>query len=226
MLLFLWDYSSKNLANALPLHLPPNATVNALLLLYPNAMKIYLARHGETDWNAAKRLQGWTNIPLNAKGKMQATDLARILASTELEAVYCSALDRSLETARIFGREPVIVLSELNEQSLGNYEGVTLTEEQLVEFQAHRKNPAFCPEGGESRLMHLARVQQALDRIRGSHGNNAQVLIIGHGGTNNLILQELLKIETDLMFRIANHDIFLIDLPANGKPTLWKNFEL
>ena len=187
-------------------------------------MKIYLARHGETDWNAARRLQGWTDISLNRKGQAQAQDLARILSSTELETIYCSALKRSIETGRALNRTPLIQLAELNEQSLGNYEGVTLTEQQLIQFQIQRKDPAFCPEGGESKIQHLARVRKALQQIRNSHADHSSVLVIGHGGTNNLILQELVNIQTDLTFRIANHEVFLIDLPLKGEATLWKYY--
>jgi len=188
-------------------------------------MKIYLARHGETDWNAAKRLQGWTDIPLNEKGRVQSRTLAKVLSSTRVDAIYCSALARSTETARILKREPVIPLAELNEQSLGTYEGVALSEQELLEFQYQRKDPAFRPQGGESRAEHLIRVRKGLQFIRSSHlSEDAQVLVIGHGGTNNLILQDMLKIESDLMFRIANPDIFLIDLPLDGQPTLWKHF--
>ena len=189
-------------------------------------MKIYLARHGETDWNAAKRLQGWTDVSLNEKGRNQAKDLAGILSGTKLEAIYCSALKRSLETAEIVDRHPIISYIELNEQSLGNYEGVALSEEEFLRFQQLRTDPTYRPEGGESRSEHLERVRKAIQQIRSAHTEESQVLIIGHGGTNNLILQELLKIQTDLMFRIANHEIFLIDLPQAGKGTLWKYFTI
>jgi broad specificity phosphatase PhoE len=189
-------------------------------------MKIYLARHGETDWNAAKRLQGWTDISLNEKGRDQAKELRAILSATKLDAIYCSALKRSLETAEIVDRHPIISFVEFNEQSLGNYEGVTLSEEEFLRFQQLRTDPAYRPVGGESRSEHLRRVGKALEQIRNSHVDEAQILIIGHGGTNNLILQELLKIQTDLMFRIANHEVFLIDLPAAGNPTLWKYFTI
>ena len=185
-------------------------------------MKIYLARHGETDWNAARRLQGWTDIRLNETGRRQARDLAKILSATRLDGIYCSALQRSMETAQILDRHPVIRMAELNEQSLGKYEGVTLSEEELQQFRKQRMDPTYTIEGGESRKDHLERTRQALQKIQSNHSEDSQVLIIGHGGTNNLILQELLKIETDLMFRIANHEIFLIDQPAAGDPTLWK----
>jgi 2,3-bisphosphoglycerate-dependent phosphoglycerate mutase len=189
-------------------------------------MKIYLARHGETDWNAARRLQGWTDIPLNEKGRGQARKLAEILAATRLDAIYCSMLRRSMETAEILDRRPVIGIIELNEQSLGKYEGVTLNDEELFRFKKLCADARYRLEGGESRSEHLQRIQKALQQIRSAHTQDAQVLIIGHGGTNNLILQELLKTETDLMFRIANHEIFLIDLPHSGNPSLWKYFTI
>jgi len=189
-------------------------------------MKIYLARHGETDWNAAGRLQGWTDISLNETGRLQAQNLASILAVTRLDTIYCSALNRSMETAKILDRHPIVSMTELNEQSLGKYEGVVLTEEEVLLFRQLRADPTRKLEGGESRNEHLQRVRNALQQIRSLHPEDAQVLIIGHGGTNNLILQELLKIQTDLMFRIANHEIFLIDLPPAGNPTLWKHFTI
>jgi len=187
-------------------------------------MKIYLARHGETDWNAEKRLQGWTDISLNEKGRGQAKELQSILSAISLEATYCSALKRSIETAEIVDRQPIVRCVELNEQSLGTYEGVALSEEEFQRFQQLRTDTNYRPEGGESRSEHLQRVRKALGQIGSGHSEDGQVLIIGHGGTNNLILQELLKIQTDLMFRIANHEVFLIEWLKEDNPVLSKYF--
>jgi 2,3-bisphosphoglycerate-dependent phosphoglycerate mutase len=185
-------------------------------------MKIYLARHGETDWNAQRRLQGWIDIPLNATGRQQAEELEAKLRNIELDAIYCSALQRAIETARILNRKPVISIKELNEQSLGKFEGLQLEDEALAEFQKRRLNPEDSLDGGESRSQHVSRVRPALDKIAHSHSENSQVLIIGHGGTNSVILRELFNLQTDLMFQIANNELFLIDLPLAGSPTLWK----
>ena len=185
-------------------------------------MKLYLARHGETDWNAERRLQGRIDIALNSIGKDQAKDLAFKLQAIHLDAIYCSALQRSIETAQYLGRTPVFVLPELNEQSLGIYEGVQLDGERLAEFQRRRSNLDDELDGGESRNQHRIRIRAALSRIRSAHLENSQVLIVGHGGTNSLILKELFDMQTDLMFSIGNSDLFLIDLPVTGSPTLWK----
>ena len=64
-------------------------------------LRIYLARHGETDWNAARRLQGRTDTALNSTGRQQAAKLAEHLKGVRLDAIYCSTLSRSRETAEI-----------------------------------------------------------------------------------------------------------------------------
>jgi broad specificity phosphatase PhoE len=185
-------------------------------------MKLYLARHGETDWNAERRLQGRIDISLNNTGKEQARDLAFKLRSIHLDAIYCSALQRSVETAQFLDQKPVLILPELNEQSLGKYEGMQLEGENLVEFQKRRSDPEDSLDGGESRNQHLLRVRNALNQIRAAHTEDSQVLIVGHGGTNSVILKDLFDLQTDLMFSIGNSDLFLIDLPVTGSPTLWK----
>ena len=69
-------------------------------------LRIYLARHGETDWNAERRLQGRTDTALNSKGRQQAAKLAERLKGIHLDAVYSSTLSRSRDTAesRAVGR--------------------------------------------------------------------------------------------------------------------------
>ena len=185
-------------------------------------MKIYLARHGETDWNAERRLQGWTDIQLNENGRDQARQLAARMKSIHLDAVYCSVLLRSRETAEMLNRTPTICLPELNEQSLGKYEGEQLDGDQLLEFQMRRRDFDDALDGGESRNQHRARIRSVLEQIQRNHSSDSQVIIVGHGGTNSLILRELFDLQTDLMFSIGNSDLFLIDLPSNGTPTLWK----
>jgi broad specificity phosphatase PhoE len=113
-------------------------------------------------------------------------------------------------------------MRELNEQSLGKFEGLQPEGPDLDDFKKRRSDPDDAMDGGESRNQHLARIRTALQLIREEHPNDSQVLIVGHGGTNGLILRELFGLQTDLMFSIGNSDLFLIDLPESGSPTLWK----
>src|ERR1700704_3489366 len=83
---------------ALALFLAPRAAV-APHAQASGTLRLYVARHGETDWNLAHRLQGWTDRPLNDTGRRQAIDLAESLKGVHLDAIYSSTLSRSRDTA-------------------------------------------------------------------------------------------------------------------------------
>src|SRR6202030_4278528 len=86
----------------------------------PATLRIYLARHGQTDWNLEHRLQGSTETDLNGTGREQAVKLAERLRGIRLDAVYSSMLHRSRETAEIVrGSVPLTILAGLNERRLG-----------------------------------------------------------------------------------------------------------
>lgn len=186
-------------------------------------LRIYLGRHGQTDWNAQERLQGWTDVPLNETGIQQAHQLRERLRGIPLDAVYSSALQRSRRTAELAAPDvPIVSLADLNEQSLGKYEGQTLTGELLDEFRKRRTNPDDALEGGESRNQHQARVRRALGFIRRNHPAGGAILIVGHGGTNNMILQTLFGDMADVTFRFRNTELLLLELPESSPPILWK----
>lgn len=179
------------------------------------ALRIYLCRHGQTDWNAQHRLQGWTDIPLNEQGRQQAIQLRARFSGVSFDRIYCSALQRSRETAELIaGDVPVIPVPELNEQRHGSFEGKVLDgsdPELLREYRRRRANPEDSLDGGESHRAHRDRIAGALRIIRKAHPDGV-VLIVGHGGTNSLILQILTGRADDLMFQIQNTDVFVIDL--------------
>ena len=65
-----------------------------------DVLRIYIARHGQTDWNVEGRLQGDTNVPLNATGRRQAVELAEQLKGVQLDAIFSSALKRRAHGGR------------------------------------------------------------------------------------------------------------------------------
>jgi probable phosphoglycerate mutase len=151
---------------------------------------IYLARHGETDWNREKRWQGHTDICLNDAGRQQAEELAHALIGHGIQRAYSSDLCRARETAeivaRVLGLEGVLVDSGLRERCFGVFEG--LTEGQCVErypehWAGYRSNHRRPPPGAEDPTAVALRVRQALDRIVASLDEpQAPVLLVSHGG--------------------------------------------
>ena len=185
--------------------------------------RIYLGRHGETHWNAEQRLQGWTDIPLNDTGTGQAVQLGKKLDGIRFDAIYSSALQRSYRTAELaFPQATIVRIAELNEQSLGVYEGRIVTPDVLEEFRRRRSDPDDSLDGGESRNQHQQRIRTALASIRAHHSTGGNVLIIGHGGTNNMILQTLFGSLPDVTFRFRNTEVLLIEVPASAPPLLWR----
>ena len=89
-------------------------------------MKLFLLRHGETDWNKEWRLQGFSDIPLNEKGIEQAKEAALGVKNIKFDAVYASPLDRAVTTASIIGnvpRESIICDERILEADFGPFEG-------------------------------------------------------------------------------------------------------
>ena len=195
-------------------------------------LRIYLARHGQTDWNVQKKLQGFKDIPLNETGRQQARDLAEKMQGIQLDAIYCSNLQRSNETARIVaeGKLPVTILPELNEQFLGKFEGALLDGSNpnvAAEYEKRSADPNDTMDGGESTNQHYARVKAALEKIRTQHPQG-NILIVGHGGTNVLIMRALLNLTPEQADQIhqANDELFAIELFPDRSPILWKQFPL
>jgi broad specificity phosphatase PhoE len=190
-----------------------------------SALRIYLARHGQTDWNLEGRTQGSRDIPLNATGRQQAEQLKRRLDGVQIDAVYASTLRRSRETADIaHGRIPVTSLQGLAERHFGKFEGrLTNDPETGPEFEKRMWSPEDSLDGGESLSAFRERVRAALDTIRKAHSSGS-VLIVGHSYTNRMILSVLFNLTVEQMrsFDQVNDELYLIELESGSLPHLWK----
>jgi alpha-ribazole phosphatase len=156
-------------------------------------MKIFLIRHGETDWNVQQRYQGQADIRLNAKGREHARIVAGYLTDKNIEAVYSSDLARTRETAEIISR--VINLevgldSRLREMDFGRWEGKTFNEIYLQdreEFNNWFNHPVdYIIPGGESFGSLVDRAGEAIKEIYGRHEGN--IAVVTHGGVIKAIL--------------------------------------
>lgn len=157
-------------------------------------MKIILLRHGETEWNALYRYQGHTDISLNDNGKAQARRAARYLRENEqVEAVYCSDLSRTRQTAEIAAQvleQKVYYDGRLRELCFGVWEGLTFSEvyERYRDDwdKWYKDGWNFKMPGGETFTEVVARAGQALNEIASRH--TGTVLVVTHGGVIKALL--------------------------------------
>ena len=147
-------------------------------------MKIWLCRHGQTDLNRDKRMQGRTDCPLNEPGRVQAALAAEKAAGVKFDAVYASPLDRAIETACIVSgteRSRVIIDERIIETDFGKYEkkkywamGLSMT----LYWALPEVFPA--PPTVESIASMVKRVHAFLTELRQTDAEN--VLVVCHGG--------------------------------------------
>ncbi|MDP1901476.1 MAG: histidine phosphatase family protein [Rubrivivax sp.] len=191
-------------------------------------LDIYLVRHGQTQWNLEKRLQGATDNVLNETGRRQAAELAAKLAGVELGHIYSSGLRRAKETAAAFaGKTPVTALPALNERSFGKFEGIFEDErsaELFAEFGKRGGRLEDGLDGGESLQSQADRVKGAVRDILARHGSGS-VAIVAHGGVNPLALAALLDIpvaEAVARIKQGNDEVYLVRLRSGQPPSVWK----
>ena len=191
-------------------------------------LRIYLARHGQTDWNVERRLQGGTDTALNETGLTQAAKLAEWLKAIRLDMVYSSTLSRSRDTAEIArGEDPLRSMAGLSERRVGKFEGKWLDRRKdpatVEEYPKRSRDPDDELDGGGSLNQFYARVRAAIGEIRSQHSSGA-ILIVGHGVANQMILRTLfgLTLEQATSIRQANDELYLIELNAGNPPRLWK----
>ena len=167
-------------------------------------MRIYFLRHGETDWNVAKRIQGRTDIALNSNGVRQAKLWRPFFDRIRLAGVYSSSLSRAMETAKLASNRPPCVIDDLNERHYGEWEGRVWTEiaGDSPDFDRHWRRADSSPPGGESRLQLHARVHRAMDSIVASHDADSELLVVAHGGSGKAVLGYATKLSIDELFRI------------------------
>ncbi|WP_304179790.1 histidine phosphatase family protein [Leptotrichia trevisanii] len=167
-------------------------------------LKLYIVRHGQTEWNVQEKFQGQLNSPLTEEGKVKIRKTATELADIEFEAVYTSKLGRTVGTAEIILESNNIEkrkndneklklqkLSELNEIYFGEWQGMTFAE-IFVKFpeEAHNyfydvKNYCAGNVKGEELQDGLKRFLRGLNKIV-EENNSGNVLVVTHGAVLEL----------------------------------------
>ena len=170
--------------------------------------RVYLVRHGETIWNATRRVQGHSDIPLSEVGREQARLLAKRLANMEIDCFYSSDLDRAMETTRIIAEShnsEISITADLRELDFGAWEGKTIEEMEKTNpwtirewFRCPYDN--HVPEG-EKVLEMAKRCDSVMKRIISNHAGET-VMVVAHGGSIRSIICSVLGVDYNNLWRI------------------------
>ena len=187
-------------------------------------MRLYLIRHGETDWNAAGRYQGQSDIPLNRTGIQQARKIAGRLSKEKIDAIYSSDLSRARETAeQIAQAHKLKVTSDARwrELSFGDWEGLTYPEMEAKapdELALWRSDPTqYAPPHGETFTQLAKHVLSAFNELNDLDAEQT-VVIVSHGGPLQILLCHVLGVnfQRHWQFSISKSALSILSLYKDG----------
>ncbi|MDD4237144.1 MAG: alpha-ribazole phosphatase [Desulfotomaculaceae bacterium] len=184
--------------------------------------RVYLIRHGETEWNTTMKFQGRTDIPLSERGRRQAVSLGKRLAALKLDAFYASDLVRAYETATIISSHhglPIETVPGLRELNFGAWEGLTSTEIKKLfpdEIKQWWENPfSIRIPGGETYNELIERSVKAIKKLVARH-SDGQVVVVTHGGAIRSIVCSVLGIDLSKYWQLGLHNGSLSILDFTG----------
>ncbi len=184
--------------------------------------KFLLVRHGQSEWNAARRIQGQIDVALDEAGRQQAQAVAEYLMGEAIAAIFSSPLQRAEATAQAIAAQTGLMVqldARLMEYHFGVMSG--LTWDEVVENHPELANrwledPWAVPvEGSEGRANFAARVAAAMQDIMGQYPEQ-QVVVVAHGGTFGVFLSAMLGLDLNRRhpFHFGNTSISLVELRA------------
>ena len=186
-------------------------------------MKIYVTRHGQTDYNAESRMQGRLDIPLNERGKEQAGITREKIKDVKFDAVYSSPLIRAVETATIVGgvsEDQIIKDERILEANFGRYEGVVYHKVGLPMTGYWGIPEIFpAPPGVETIPEMIRRTSSFLSELEKKDYEN--VLVVCHGGIIRVLRGYLEDVRRGFIWRPRpkNCEIFVYE-STGGKHRL------
>lgn len=185
--------------------------------------KIYLVRHGQTDYNLKKIVQGsGIDAPLNETGRKQAEQFHKTFQHVNFDKIYTSTLQRSIQSVERFIQKgiPHEALQGLNEINWGTREGMEITPEEDAYYhqviaQWQMGNTALRIEGGESPEDVFNRQKKALEHIL-SHDQEETILICMHGRAMRVFLCQILNYPLHCMDLFSHSNLCMYKLVYTG----------
>ncbi len=187
-------------------------------------MRIYLARHGETQWNVERRMQGWGDSSLTQLGESQALRHGELLNRERVTRIFASDLGRVRQTVSLIQEHCIADMrfdANLRECKMGQWEGQRveyIQQEWKVEYsrwQADNENNS--PPDGESINDLKQRVAKVLDAV--TSNGDSRVAFVTHGITTRVILDLLIDLSAQQkqQLRIPNGVVHMVETHGNSK---------
>ena len=186
----------------------------------------FLVRHGETEWNVERRIQGWADSPLTSLGVAQAEDHGQLLGKFGIDRIIASPLGRAMQTVAPIVRETNVPAEHdvrLREVCMGDWSGRTSQELQslyLDQWQTRQDDPeGYCPPNGESRLDVKRRVAPLVAEL--NDASHQEVVLVSHGITIRMLLDLLLGLSdyTRQKLRVPNDVVYCVEV-GSSDPTV------
>ena len=165
-------------------------------------MRIFAARHGQTQWNVDNNICGTTDVPLTEEGWAQARALAEKAVELGPDLIICSTMLRARQTASAVAERlniPVIADERLVEQNYGIYEGM---DRKTPGFLANKRHFAVRYPGGESMMDVAHRIYGLLEDIKRDHEGKS-VMLVCHGGVLRLVRSYFEPLTNDEFFHYS-----------------------
>ncbi|WP_079515255.1 histidine phosphatase family protein [Rossellomorea marisflavi] len=165
-------------------------------------VKLYITRHGETQWNREKRMQGWKDSDLTPAGEEDALALARVFKRVSFEAVYSSPSGRARKTAELLVDDaPITFDHDLREIGMGDWEGRTQDEVRNADperFHTFWNNPhVYETETGETFNQVMERVASFLEKVQVHKGT---ILVVTHSIFIKALLAHVKELPLDKLW--------------------------
>lgn len=180
--------------------------------------RLLIVRHGQSSWNATRRLQGQSDTPLSDFGRRQAQAMAPLIAGLRPTMALCSDLTRTRETAALLGYPDATQDPRLREIDVGDWAGRPIPEllaEDAAAFRGWRAG-THRPPGGESWAAFRNRVAAVVTGLPDAETDDERILMVAHGGVIRALLDVLLGIRPGTIVPVEPAGLTVLRLGAGN----------
>jgi glucosyl-3-phosphoglycerate phosphatase len=179
--------------------------------------RLMLVRHGESEWNASRRLQGQADIALSDRGRSQARALQPTVASLVPDRVVASSLKRARDTAALLGFPDAELDDDLREIDVGDWAGKNIDDLIAQDWRAYKAWRAgkHTPPSGEAWASFTARTGRVIRSLLDGH--HRQILVVSHGGVLRALLEHLLALPPERIVAVGPGSLTMLQQGSNSR---------